>query len=148
MAQGQTLLSGLCFHLPFPYSVSLGLGITHPQMVFVFPRAPSHSMSDICHTKRVMKQKPNDSRDKIFQTCLYLDPSDKEPENFHYLGREITPEEFSKTAEFLCCPTTAQFSIPNPLSPVQCIFGPDPGSYLHSPSYLEQPHSQADEAVF
>lgn len=32
-------------------------------------------------------------------TSLHLDPSYKKSVKFHYLGREITPQEFSKTVE-------------------------------------------------
>lgn len=78
-----------------------------------------------------MKAKPSDNWDQFFpDISFYLDPSYTESEKFHYLSREITAGKFAMAISFLCCPTTAQISIPSLQS--NASFGPNPGPHIHS----------------
>lgn len=73
VARGQT--PPLSVMLPSPLSLfSLpGFGGDYPDPDGIcISKSPSQSMSDICHMKKVMKGKPNDNWDKIFQTALSI----------------------------------------------------------------------------
>ena len=123
-------------------------GLTRLPMVFVFPRAPAIQ----CLTYATQRKYGTEAKWQLGQNfpdlSLYLDASYKEPEKFHYLGREITQMHFLRQWNFFAAQEvlSSQSQIPSLQS--NASFGPNPGSYLHSSSYPEQPHSQANEAVF
>lgn len=128
VARGQT--PPLSVMLPSPlslFSIPGFAGITQIQMVFVFPRAPASQCLTYVTWRKLWKESQMTLGTK-FSRQLSLSRSQLQGVWKVSLSRQRNPpEEFSKTVEFLCCPTNAQFSIPNPFPPVKCIFWPQSG---------------------
>ena len=91
----EPFISGSDFHLLFSYSTSLSLGDDLDQDDICIAESTNHLKSDIRHTKKALKGKPNDNA-LNFSRHLSLFLSSYECEKSYYVGREVTTGKFAE----------------------------------------------------